>query len=408
MGLFARSKRSSVGTCWASSRPLVYLLALALLATEASADTGVVSAVGYGRDASEAIVSLLRAAITKNFKDEPAVLTKAVLQNEIIPNASSFVQSYRILEGGKSGHVALSANLDLDILRALFALTPARLEAGENAKALVVVRGAKLPTNVPAAKGATAPADPFLVMEAAARERLARRQFEVVSLPAADLQATGSGDDPASPELLRGLASRAGARVAIGISARYEDFENENSHNKETRVVVSATLVDSRTGAVLGRSALSVGEPKGRRDQYVADLQRTLAEESKDLFQELLVAGGRKFARSSGAAGFSLVRVAYPSNAMLVAKFRALLEGAKGIRSVVEYGATRGALDFAVRPPMEAPALAKLVKGLASEEIVISTPEAATATEGSGVVPALVVQVAPKVAATGGAVNENP
>lgn len=388
-------------TCLASSKSVragFYLLAfVALFAPKtASGETGIVSAVGSGREASEAIVSLLRAVVAKYFKNEPAGLSKSILQNEIVPNASSFVQSYKILEGGRGSSVSLSANVDLDVIRALLKLTPATLGEGEGAKSFVAVKGARLPdvaAYVP--KAGSKPQDPYSSFESAAKERLVRRGFEVVGLSTEEQQALSPGDDVASPELLRGLGARSGARIALGISSRYESFENENSQNKEQRLVVNATLIDVKAGVVMAKSSVTVSEPKSRKEQYVADLQRSLSEESKDLFHEALVLAGKKFLKLPGREDFSLIRIQYPSNAALVSKFRTLLEAGKGVRSVVEYSITRGAFDFAVRPAMKEAALLKIVKSLVSEEISI-TPLDSMGQEGAGPQVALVVKISPK------------
>src|SRR5687768_15979203 len=133
MALFKRLKKSS-GAMFSPSRKVYLLASITLLFTSvAGAETGEVSAVGSGRDSSEASVSLLRSTVSKYFKDEPAAITQNVLQNEIIPNASSFVQSYKVLESQK-GMVSISANVDLDVLRALFSIRADKLGEPAGAK----------------------------------------------------------------------------------------------------------------------------------------------------------------------------------------------------------------------------------------------------------------------------------
>lgn len=358
----ASSKTKTLGFYLAAS---IFIFSPAVL----RADTGIVSAIGTGRDSNEAIVSLLKNSVTKHFRSEPANLSKQILQSEILTNATSFVQSYKVIEGGKGGAVSLSANIDLDVIGALFQLTPAKL-GEENAKALVLVRGPKIPESMAAApKPGSEAVNPFLVVENGAKERLARRGFEVIVIRPSDLQELGVGDEQVSPELMRGLATKNGARLAIGVSARYETFENENSHNKDERIVLNASLVDAKTGAV-SKSTATVANPKSRKDQYIADLQRSLLEDSKDLFQDVLVAGGRKTMKTDDRAAFSIVRIESPSNPGLVNKFRVLLEGVKGVKSVVEYSMTRGYFALAVSPPLETAALVEGVKGMASNEEV--------------------------------------
>jgi hypothetical protein len=384
---------------WAFNKRLsasLYLLAALSLSGPAFAETGVVNAVGYGKESPEAINSLLRSVVTKYFKEDPEALTKAVLQNEILPNASSFVQSYKILEGGRGASVSLSANVDLDIIRALLSLTPAGLGETGPVKAFVVAKGARLPDGAQVAKAGATAIDPYSVLDTAARERLARRQFDVVRLTPEEYTALGQGDDVASFELLRGLGARAGARVALGISSKYETYENENSHNKEQRIVLTATLVDVKTGALLGKSSANVTEPKGRRDQYAADLQRTLAEEGKDLFHEAFVSAGKKLNKSSGQEEFSVVRVEKPGNAQLLGKFRVLLESIKGVKSVVEYSAARGFFDFALRPAQKDGALGKALKALAPEDLTIAVLDAPTPMEDGGKAPAVSVNLTAK------------
>jgi hypothetical protein len=396
---------------WAFSKSLclpLYLLAAISLSGLAFAESGVVSAVGYGKESPEAINSLLRSVVGKYFKDDPEALTKSVLQNEILPNASSFVQSYKILEGGRGSSVALSANVDLDVIRALLSLTPASLGETGPVKAFVATKGARLPENAQAVKAGASPIDPYGVLDAAAGERLARRQFEVVRLSAEEAAALGPGDDVAAFELLRGLGARAGARIALGISSRYETFENENSHGRDQRIVLSATIVDVKTGTVLGKSSAYVSEPRGRRDQYASDLQRILAEEGKDLFHETFVSAGKRLGKSSGQEEFSVVRVEKPGSAVLVGKFRALLESVKGVKSVVEYGASRGSFDFAVRPVQKEAALVKSLKSLASEDLVIAVVEPSVADGAKAPAAAVTLAAKEAVPAAGEVQSESP
>ena len=337
-----------------------YLLA-AVLAVPALAETGEVSAIGMGRDAAEATNSLLRNTVNKYFTDEPAPLTKSILQQEILPNASSFVQSYKVLEGGRAGAMSLSANVDLDVLRALFSLRPDRM--GEtSAKALLVVRGPRIPESM----GGPSPANPFLALEAAAKERLVRRQFETIVLAPNELQEIGVGEDVTSPELLRGLGAKKEARLVLGVAGKYETYENENSHSKEERIVLTATIVDVKAGAMVGRSSVHVLNPKTRREAYVADLQRVLLEESKDLFQDVIVAAGKKLARQGAPTELALVRIQQPPNGPLVNRFRTVLEAVRGVKSVVEYSARRGSFDFAVQPSLGE---AELIKGIQGQNL---------------------------------------
>jgi hypothetical protein len=236
--------------------------------------------------------------------------------------------------------------------------------------------------------------DPYTALESAARERLARRKFELVRLSPEERNDLGAEDDVASLELLRGLGARAGARLALGISSHYATFESEHSHNGEQKLVVSATLVDVKTGAQLGHSSTNVSEPHGRRDQYAVELKKELAEEGKDLFHEIFVSAGKRLARATGLENFSVVRVNQPGSAQLMSQFRSFLESIKGVGSVTEQGASRGYFDFALRPVQKAPALAKAIKAASPDDIVVDVVNT-EAVENSGG-PLLAVTVAPK------------
>lgn len=376
----------------------VYLLALigVFLSASALAQTGVVNAIGSGRDSGDAISALLRSVVGKYFKDESPTITKAVLQSEIAPNGSAFVQSYKILEGGRSGAVSIGANVDLDVIRSLIRFTPAQLEE-TNAKAVVIVRGARIPDSVvsgmkplPVGKN-----NPYVVLESAAKDRFQRRQFEVVSLSPEEIKDLPEGEDVASPELLRGLGAKLGARVALGVSSRYESFENENSHNLDQRLVITSTLVDVKRGTILGKSSVLAIDPKSRKEQYYADLQRVLGEEGKDLFHDVFVSAGKRFLKTADQTDFSVVRVEDPPNAVLVGKFRVLLESAKGMKTVVEHTIRRGAFDLAVRPPLTPAQASKLIKSLSSEELTITPAEGQLASE-TATGPVIVVKIAPK------------
>jgi hypothetical protein len=401
MGSSKRSRKYSGVTCSGFSKGIYLLAALLCVSAysgEAGAETGVVSAVGAGRDTGDAIANLLKVTTSKYFKAHSASLTKGVLQAEILPNASSFVQSYKILEGGRSGGVQLSASVDLDVINGLLSLTPKSLGEEGAVKALVAVRSPKLPDAAvsgmkPPAANAK-PADPFSPLAVAARERLSRRDFTDVVLSPEELQAVSAGEDFSSPELLRGLGAKAGARIALGISGRFETYENENSHNKDERLVLAATLLDVKAGNVLGRASVNVVSPKTRREQYLADLQRNVTEESKDLFQDIFVSAGRRLVKPEGQAGFAVVRVQFPSNSGLVMKFKALLEAVPGVRSVTEHSIRRGMFDLAVRPALPEASLAKAVAAMQSPDLQVAVVQASGEAEAAP--PALTVKLAPK------------
>ncbi len=408
MALFKRSKKSSAEMFSGSNNfhLLAYLLAafVPLFSGSVFAATGTVSAVGTGRDASEAIANLLKVTVAKHFKDYPAPLTRSVLQSEILPNASSFVQSYKILEGGRSGAVSLSASVDLDVINGLMSLSPKAIGEAEGAKALVLLRGARIPDSVLAGMKPDAKViDPFNALMVSARERLSRRSFTEVALGNDEMQALGAGEDLTSPELLRGMGAKAGARVVLGITGRFEAYENENSHNKDERLVLSATLVDVRAGSIITKASVNVVSPKSRREQYLADLQRNIIEESKDLFQDIFVAAGRRLVKTEAQSGFVVVRVQFPSNNGLVQKFRALLESLPGIRSVTEYSVTRGKFDLAIRPALPEATMAKAVAGLQSADISITMFQALSEEpDPAAQPPILTVKLSPKDAVNPG------
>lgn len=130
--------------------------------------------------------------------------------------------------------------------------------------------------------------------------------------------------------------------------------------------------MDVKEGTVLGRGAVQVTNPKSRREQYAGDLQRALAEEGKDLFHEVFVGAGRRLVRAAGREEVTIVRVLEPPSAALMARFRVALEGVRGVKSVVEYRARRGAFDFAVRPVIKESDLAKAFTTQAPEDLAIT------------------------------------
>ena len=371
---------------WASSKVFLFLLAI----PAARAELGIVSGIGTGKDVPEATSALLKSVVAKNFRDPNSLpLLRSVLQFEILPNSSSFVQSYKILDSGKSKMVNLSASVDLEVVRALLSVTPGQLGEEKGAKALVVVRGAPIPEENLDKNKATPP-NPYLGLEAGARERLLRRGFTPVGLSDEEIHEAGE-DSVSSPEFLRGLGAKAGARLALGISSKYELFENENSHNKELKLIISANLVDVKSGMMLAKEVATATSPKSRKEQYVIDLQRVLGEEGRDLFHEIFVDAGKRLVKSTDVQDYSVLRVIAPQNAPLLAKFRAALEAVKEVRSVVEFGASRGAFDFSLRPVFTEAALTKLIKGISSEEFEITVQEK-TETQG----PTLSVKISPK------------
>lgn len=375
-----------------SNRMKLKLLTLFSLffTTPCFAESGSVSVTGSGRDSAEAMVSLLKSSVARYFKTDQN-LVKPILQYEILPNAASFVQSYKMLEGSRGGSVTISANVDLDVLRGLFSLTPKSLDEAGSTKALIYVRPLRMPES---AKNI----NPYAVLENAVKERFLRRQFVPVLLSAEEISSITQGEEGAGPEVLRGLATKSSARVAVGITSRLEKIENENSHKDEERIFLSAILLDAKSGTIIGKSSANFLNPTSKKEQYVSDLQRVLLEESRDLLQDLFVSGGKKITPSDNKEAFSILRVIYPSNPGLVTKFRALLETVKGTKSVVEYQIRRGSYDFAIHPAIEAAVLTKYIKGFVSEEIAIEVLPKVEANELDSKAPILTVKIIPKAA----------
>lgn len=350
---------------WDFSKKIIFgLLFICIFSPKSFGEVGVVSGVGYGRDVSEATAALLRSVILKNFrKPETANLLKNVIQQEIIPNSSAFVQSYRLLDGVKGKSISISASVDLEVVKSLISVTPQLLQEEGSPKVLILVQGAPLPEP----QRVKDPLNPFQVLEAAGWERFERRGFAPVRLSEEEVRAVGD-EQVSSPEFLRGLGAKAGARLAIGISSKFELFENENSHNKETKLVLNATIYDVKIGRILGKETMTISTPKSRKDQYAVDLQKILQEESKGLYHEIIVDAGSKLGKSTEAKDFVVIRVNSPAPYQLISKFRIALEAHKDVRGLVEYSVGRGFFDFSVRPVMTVPNLLKIVKSLSSED----------------------------------------
>ena len=138
MGLFKRSKKSLEKMCLGSnSMRLFFFLWLAtVFIPNAYAESGIVNVTGSGHDSAEATVSLLKSAVARYFKTDQS-LVRPILQYEILPNASSFVQSYKLADGSKPGNMTIGANIDLDVLKGLFSLTPKFL--GETGSSKVII-----------------------------------------------------------------------------------------------------------------------------------------------------------------------------------------------------------------------------------------------------------------------------
>jgi len=356
---------------WDFSKKNIWLFLICLCIATPSvsvAETGIVSGIGYGRDVNEAIAALLRSVILKNFRSpESANLLKNVIQQEIIPNSSAFVQSYRLLDGVKGKSISVSANVDLEVVRSLISVTPQRLQEEGIPKVLILVQGASLPEPQKEKDFL----NPFQAIEVAGWERFERRGFAPVKLSEEEVRAAGD-EQVSTPEFLRGLGAKAGARLAVGISGKFEQFENENSQNKETKLVLNATIYDVKMGRILGKKTLRVSTPKSRRDQFAIDLQKILQEESKGLYHEVIVDAGSKLGKSADARDFVVMRVGAASSYQLINKFRIALESHKDIRGVVEYSIGRGFVDLSVRPMLPAPTLVKILKSLNSEDFAVS------------------------------------
>ncbi|NUM89082.1 MAG: hypothetical protein HUU37_07760, partial [Bdellovibrionales bacterium] len=163
-----------------------------------SAVPATVTVNSAGRDLNEAMVAAVRAAVKKSIKSER--LTKAVLEDEIVPAYSQLVGQYKVTDGSEGGgSVGISATVDLAPVQNLLAFSPEALglEAA-SAKAVVVFRGAKVPIlEQMKIEGY------YQGLEKLLRERIGRRGFEVVKEAEESDEGRALGDDASTPEVVR-------------------------------------------------------------------------------------------------------------------------------------------------------------------------------------------------------------
>ena len=321
-----------------------------------------------GRDLSEAFDNVLKITVSKFLQDKPEFY-RPILQNEILSTTNSFIQSYKITDKRSDGAVSVSAVVDLDVIRGLFSFAPKAF--GEEAqRVLIIVKGEPVPDDKKT-KNKKLEGNPYSVLDDLVKERMARRKFEPIFLDNVEITGLGFSEDTLSTELMRGLGSKYAARLVVGIVSHFESVENENSHSMEDRVVTQSVILDMKSGNILAKATGNIAAPKGPRDQYVSDLRRSLFEEGKSLLLDMMINAGKKFLGGQNSAERSFVRVLLPGNAGLVAKFRALLEAAPGVKGIQEWSLQRGKYDFMIKPAISKEKLTSLIQGIKSDDIAV-------------------------------------
>ncbi|MCO5142011.1 MAG: hypothetical protein M9962_02850 [Oligoflexia bacterium] len=342
-------------------------LGLFLSLTKVEASTSV---IGYGKDTSEAVSAALRQGVVKNFTNKKDKNLKEFLAEEILPKASSFVQSYKVLESKKSSTVAVQAELDLEIVKHLLALSPEAMGEKENSKAVILLRPldlSNIQTSQDKEKSLNELFEPIRKM---AEQRLERRGFAVDFIDNSNSQIL-SKENLASTEVLKAIGSKAGARLALGITMDYIVVDMEEEKGKQQKIAVSATMIDVSNGQVLTKSTINFSEPRTRRDQYISDMKKLLPDEVDSLFQIAFVEAGKVVANASSTDPFFVLRVKNPDSPLALNKFRELFSAVKDIKSVRDYRIRRGKFDFAVEPVMDNKAVIKALQSIPKTELVV-------------------------------------
>ena len=354
-----------------------YLLFLYFSVSLSYASNDIVTVSGMGVDPASAFKNILESEVP-NFVKIEGPLGRSILQDEILVNAASFVPTYKVIESDSvKNTVKINADIALDVIRALFAFNAPSMGEDPKSKVLLLVRNFKV-TDIPRPKSGGPAPNPFTVLEQLGKERFARRQFTTISPDEADLSSLSPIDDISNADLLRTFALKANTRLALGINAKSESGENENTHQEEDRIVITGTLLDTKSGAVLSRATAKLLAPRGKAEFLNGLYRRALLDETKDFFQDLFVGAGRQVLGAGSKSDITVLRVVNPVNAVLVGKFRTAVQASREIKSIVEYRLQRGAYDFAVKPALDFNSLAKVLKNIKSEDFILEGPELIT------------------------------
>lgn len=338
------------------------LISLVLLAAASSAwAVNVVTVTATGKDLSEAMAAAVRAAVAGNLPKERNQL-RSMTESELVPFASQLVNSYKIAsESG--GAVTINADIDLDELRALVALSPKAVGSSEkDAKGLVLLRAPQ----VNAREGDWGYAKGI---EQVMRDRLQRRRFKPIKPDAEGSEQFSADTSVLQPELLRAEAQRTGAGVVLSLLITSGSQENENSHRSEERLFLQAQLFDANKGQVLAKAKTSIPQLLAKKEE----LERLLREKGDELLQDIFIQAGSRFVGATESAKGGLVlRVLDPPSFRAVNALRLALEEQKDIRGITERRILRGSYEFQVRTSMNASALAAKVRSLTLDGFEIS------------------------------------
>lgn len=350
------------------------------------------------KSVGDALGLALRLAAKKNLNaDGPS--QKAIMDAEVIPHASQYISSYKVISGGGGrSWINVSATIDLSALQSILILNSAQFKKSP-VKLLVLVRGFK--GGAPWKGVAYEESELQLVdrIEAEVKKMAQRRQLTMMPR-ISSYQEHIENVDVNSSALLRAVALRADADLVLFVDSKFQQVDDDEAIVEGLQLQLETALYERGQNLVLANSKESVPMAAGEKaltskSEKVYEIVDTLIDKAThDVFMR---AGGR-FLAENAAEAYLTLRVLDPPNHAAVAELKDSVQKIAKVNSVIEREVERGRLDFWVDAGFGQETLRKELRALQLENYRVSVrqPSEETAPE------IVLVRLEPKTGAAGG------
>ena len=337
-----------------------------------AADVKSVTLTVSEKSVAEALALALRIAAKKHLNFD-ATVQKQIMDSEVIPYASQYISSYKVVSGGGGrSWVNVLATVDLNALQSILVLHAGQFKKSP-VRMLVMVRGFK--GGAPWKGVAYEESEEILVsrVEAEIKERVARRKIMMVPR-IASYQDHLDGVDVNSTALLRAVALKTDVDLVFFVDAKFVESKDDESIVEGLQLQLETALYERGQNMILANSRESMAMMAGEKailsksDKVLEGVVSLVDKATHDAFMR---AGSRYISETSNATYLTL-RVLDPPNYAAVNELKEGVRKIARVNSVIEREVERGRVDFWIDAGFSADLLKRELRGLQLENFRIS------------------------------------
>ncbi len=324
------------------------------------------------KNVSEALALALRIAAKKHLNFDASV-QKQIMDSEVIPYASQFISSYKVVSGGGGrSWVNVLATVDLNALQSILVLH-AGLFKKNPVRMLVMVRGFK--GGAPWKGVAYEESEELLVarVEAETKERAARRKINLIPR-IASYQDHLDGVDTNSAALLRAVALKSDVDLVFFVDAKFVETKDDESPVDGLQLQLETALYERNQNIILANSRESMSMLAGEKallsknEKVLEGVVNLIDKATHDAFMR----AGSKYLAETASASYLTLRVLDPPSMAAVNELKDGVRKIARVNSVVEREIERGRVDYWIDAGFGADALKRELKTIQLENYRVS------------------------------------